>query len=465
MRSRPLAPLDAEASRCLDAILDSASWLHRRKHSVELLEPERVRNTTSVDFSPPKPPILRAGTVAPLFFLRKAPGSYFLFDLRDAAGHAKSLPSRTENASWSARVLREFAFRILGPEFFANKDQRREVTSELRYIAHAESEPAIGRLLSDWIVTPASPQPAHVHDVQLTERVSEGWRGELAQYEDFWALLTALADSSVCVITIDSDQERQVVKLAYDSLLAVVPRSRWQRLERSVAVPSGLRALRTHLVVPWVRARTFHFELHAPAGMRVVGSTGSKQLPVTRRTRSSKKPTVARRTRPVHGRHDHLYDDDARQGTRFVGAVWYRANAAALGIPALIAASIVTGVCVAIAVQAPWVHSHPQAAISAILLTVPGTVVALLSRPTHAVTVRLLTGVRIALSTVALVAYIGAGRLALSTRASPASTSTIEWWFWILAGVSGLATLGLLVVKCASWYESWNTPRRAAGVA
>lgn len=442
---------DAGARRCLDLVINHDEWIIRRKHRVEIIEIERYHQRISIDFRVPATGMDEDDDddrLLPLFFLRKADGDLFNFDLRSHAGDALSLPTRRTNGEWSALVAVELAYQVLGPVHFALNEFA--IENELRYIAMSGKASARGILLNYW------PRTVGVGPLRC-----EDWRAALMRDPRFRWLVSALADSSIVAVRIPRDSPRRtIVKLSFDTQFSSL--SRWQdrakRQLRESAIALGLSSYRISVVVPWANASSFHCEFSAPPGMRIVASRLDPSLDGSRSSSS----LVNSRFSPVNKHHDHVHDSHASTRRGALLDCWLRVNAGALGVPAIALALLVLGLAVGGALASDWLSRNPATDVGSILVALLGVAATLLTRPDHPVTVRLLVGARLCLTLVAVAAFAMASRLAFATNDHPASSESLCGWFSSAAVAAAIGSAGLLAIKLSSIVESSTVSRRTS---
>lgn len=446
-------PLDGPAHECLEALLAPAPTIARHKQRAELLDVDLLRYHLSFDFKASHESLDPA--FIPLTFLPKSPGTLFDFDFRNASGEAIHLPPFRENTRWSARLLRELAFQILGPDAFQRR--RLVITSYLQFVAYATHDAAEGAIRRYCLESVGSGRGSRIPLHKRTDRVTRGWRGVLLRDDRFWWLLTQCAASCVVVLRLDgvpaSDTHQQILKLSYTAQLAGPPRSaRWQR---SVAIfrRLGFRSFRTTIVPPWTRAATYHLEFHMPVGLHIVASRLGLWQSSSARSRS----------KPVNARYEHLYFADTGRLEPMIADVWTRPRAASLGAPAICVAILATALIGIGFGLAEWMNDHGSGAIASGLLAVPGFVAAYFSRPTHPIVANLTTGARAALMVVALTTYLAALRAAfVAMPPSDEQVENLQMWFGVLAICAGAATAILLAIRVSALVSRMKTVKRTS---
>lgn len=419
------ASLASQAKSCLALLAADADWIVRRKHRVELLEPTLFRHHLSLDFELPAnaAEIGRGRRLVPVTFMRKSPGDFFRFDLRDEVNRCLPFPTRTENGTLSAATLQLLARNIVGPGEF-----KRGLAEEIRYIAHASKSDALSLVINEWMT---QPKPRWGRRQRLV-RVRQGVRGTLAQNPDFWWLLRALAHSSIVALPIEgSVGDRRLIKLSFDEVVPDLTSGSARHpisLLRAASYGTGYRGFQTSFVIPWSTARSFHFEVHAPPGLEVIeaGLNG-------------REPEV-----PANRAHIHLYAPfEAKKAARNrvrTPYVQFRLRGTALSATAVFAAAGITALM--------WLCSHEASRLegtglgpsASVLLLFPALIASYLARPEHPLTAQLMRLARGVLFGVGLLTIFGAARLAIITTEHPATADDLRSYFMVLALVGGAGT-------------------------
>jgi hypothetical protein len=425
--------LASQARSCLDLLAADADWAIRRKHRVDLLEPTLFRHQLSLDFELPAAAAeLSPGVrLVPIALMRKAPGDFFRFDLRDEVDRSLPFPTRIENGTLSAAALLLLAQKVVGSSAVTDG-----LAEELSYIAHAPKSNALSLIVNEWM---QEPQPRRGHPKRLV-RTQEGFRGKLAKDPNFWWLVRALAHSSIVALPVEGTVgDRRLIKLSFDEVVpdfssgSIRHPTSWLR---ALGNRSGYRGYKVSFVVPWSTARSFHFELHSPAGLEVIeaGFQG-------------REPQI-----PENRAHVHLYapfeSKHAERNRVRVPYVQFRLRGTALSVTAVAAATGITALM--------WLCSHEASHLSgsglgpgaSVLMLFPALIASYLARPEHPVTARLMNLSRGVLFGMGILAIFAAARFAIATDDHPASADGLRSYFTILGwvGVAGTALLALNLI-------------------
>lgn len=406
----------------------------RRKHRLDFLEPALFRHHLSFDFIVPDdaPHDDMNRHYVPLTFLTKAPGSLFRFDLRDAMGVALPLPTRNENAQLSAAVLQHLGAKLLT----AGGEKLTGIQAQhLRFIAHAERRDALGIIVNDWMTRTGNRRKLRL------QKPSEDWKGTLAKNDDFWWLLRALASSSIVMVPVPAQRgDRVLIKFSYDELTTDFTQGdgfrRFSHL-RALTFMAGFRSYLTTVLVSWASAQSFHFEAHAPQGLAIIDAGLS-----------------ARPALPLSQRHVHLYDGNATKSRILIPHVRLRLDGTAIGAMAALSALAITALLWLAWHFAKHLAGTELNAAPSVLLLVPGLIASYLARPTHPITARMVTLVRVALVIVAVTAFAAAARLSVVSKEHPLSYEELRGYFWVLFLIATGGTFVLMLNRIAVWGAS-----------
>jgi hypothetical protein len=420
--------MESVAAFCCDALFyGDTSWVFRRKEAVEILSENIIRHRQSVDFAPADLPSAGSEQDArhyvPMTLLRKEPGSFSRFDFIDESGRSLPLPTRAENAQVSAETLVDAARRVLGRPVGVG------IVAELRLIAEAEKELALDVYTNVYL----TPSGVLTNDADASERAA------LMANEDFRWLLRTLAYSSILVAEVPAaGAARRILRLCYDEEVPDVTRFR-KKFARVGAwgYRLGWRGYMGQYLSPCIGAQSYHFELHAPPGVRLLeaGMTGTG--------------LIARNPRRVH-----LYEEHAMRSRTVVAWAQFKIYGPGFVEAAALTAALVTASLIVCAIEAPRLASTNTSAPS-LLLLFPGLVASYFARPVHALVTRPLNLARWALMGSAGLAYLAAGRLALISTVHPVHASGLRNFFTWLAALSVLPTVAL--------FASWLLPFRLHG--
>jgi hypothetical protein len=378
---------------CADLLCHGPDWIARRKGAVELLNERTLRHHMSVDFAVPTNllPALqsawggRSVTLAPLLLLKKAPASFTNFDLCDESGQALPLPTRSENGMVSAAVLIAAAERVL-----------------------AGQGASLPRALREVLITIAISDPKHatrmLHEAGWTEDgtpISPSAR-RLGLDSDFSWLVQTLATSSVVVIPLgDTSNARKIVKLAYDEEIEDFTGPHRRRLLRT-----GWDGYSLVIEMPFVGARSFHFESHVPDGIEIIKAG----LFVSTAT-AIEGETLTGPTRRVH-----LYLRQALDKRTAIAVLRLRAARGGFVAASFMAAWFVAVVLVFCCAFGNRIAENPTAA-PALLLSLPGLIAAYVSRPgAHPFTARILRLARWFVIASGFLAYAAAAWVVVNSK-------------------------------------------------
>jgi hypothetical protein len=419
------ASLAVQARSCLGLLAADADWIIRRKHRVELLEPTLFRHHLSLDFELPAAAaeVDRGARLVPLTLMRKSPGAFFRFDLRDEVNRSLPFPTRTENGTLSAATLQLLARSIVGPDEF-----KRGLAEEIRYIAHASKSDALSLIVNEWMRQPKSKWGRR----QRLIRVEQGVRGKLAQNPNFWWLLRALAHSSIVALPVEgSIGDRRLIKLSFDEVVPDLTSGSIRHpisLFRALSYRTGYRGFQTSFVIPWSTARSFHFEVHSPSGLEVIEAG-----------LSGREPEI-----PTNRAHIHLYAPfEAKKAERNrvrTPYVQFRLRGTALSPTAVVAAGGITALMWLCAYEASRLEGTGLGPSTSVLLLFPALIASYLARPEHPLTARLMRLARGVLFGMGLLTIFGAARLAIITKEHPATADELRSYFTILAWIGGAGT-------------------------
>jgi hypothetical protein len=436
-----------------ELLLGEMAWLHRRRESLSILDDTMLHRQVSIDFTLPDdfgerdwPSVGRGHSddapifAAPLLLLQKLPADLMNFDLRDESGRSLPLMSREDNAAISAQTLAHMA-RQLAP-ILTGSDLPPTLDREMNRIARASAGAAAVHLRRFAEPLPEDGYPnlrqALLDDDQL------GW----------W--IRALAHSSIVMAFFPpTEDRRRVIKLSYNEPVAPVSRL------RMLAVQFGVAPWDLWVENAFIGSANYHLEAQAPPGLRVHHGA---LLDVESGEVLDREGMFVRRV--------HLYAPDAHERRTALSWISLRANyQGLLGTSVSVAAFVVTGVVVVW--QSPHrIAGNPTAAPS-LLLLLPGLVASVVGRPDpHALTTRVLAGVRRLLLAAGFGAFAAAAIVALSPKVGK-TTSREEvadyldqWLRWPAYAVILCAAPILLAVvfNLPLTHRLWRLLRRVVNV-
>lgn len=414
---------------CADLLEDTASWVHRRKETVSILDESALERQLSVDFSlcscPRAEDWLKLTAeifgetleAAPLFFLEKRPAWLMGFDLEDESGRSLPLMTSGDNGVLSAAMLEQIAKVYLEKR---NQVLSATVAGMLRSLAggsRAEAERWLRRF----------EQPLDSDTPNDREAMAALWSDDDMR----WWLLT-MADASVVLVIYErSPAPRRVLKLGYEEPIGVQPK---------LQARFGWAPFKTWIVSPFIEGETYHLEVRAPRGMRLTRAA----LADDEHDDPVKDDELTRRA--------HLYVDDADEAGGATADLWLRVSGQGFLGGATLSAFLVVVALVACIHWSEKIAENPSGA-PALLLLIPALIASYVGRPgQHPLTTHLLAIPRWALVLGAGgAAYYAAIRLALAgdspekAAAIADRAAAIDSWLWPALGVSGLAFLILLI--------------------
>jgi hypothetical protein len=413
------AGLDAAAATCALLLCHGADWVYRRKEAITVVDERTLHRRMSVDFSIsdrlPKG-AAEGEFLVPLFLLEKGRAQSTRFDLRDDAGKSLTLTSRHDNAIVSTAVLHAAAEKIVGEQRINDA-----LWNGLATIAQADPGDAVDKLKELELDAEGDPGPGPLR--------------ELALNADFRWLAEKLATSSILLVPVRGEAgERKIIKLTFDQDiddLIGAPRRR--------VLSAGWTGYSLVVDLPFVGARTYHFEVHVPPGVEVTRA----RLLVSSRDRFGR--AVLRGPR----RDMHLYVPDAADQRTGAAVLDMRLGRAGFATGALVASAVVALVLTLCVLLAETIAKGPTST-PALLLALPGLIATYVLRvEDQTITSRLLTWARAVLFVSGLAAYGAALRIGLDpgSETDPLTGAELREWWTPLAAAALLAFLGLLVTR------------------
>jgi hypothetical protein len=428
----PLEPINAPllGRTAFELLLLNASWVHRRKETVAILDATWFRRQISIDYELPadlvphrRGPSEELLFAVPITLMRKSPPGYVDFDMNDQSGSAMSLMTRAQNAAVSLEALRwaaaRAAFGGIGTPLESDIDDL------LRHIA--EDDPISASLA--------------FNDLQGRAAAKDPISERLLGDDHFMWLAFAFAEHSVVMVEVGAgDGRRRMVKLAYNE----------RNLNRSAAIQDqetdrgtrgGLQPYPVFIDSPFIAAGTYHFELVPPVGLEVVDTSireygyldargaAASRRPYMRRQADPAQETLASLVRS--GTRTHLYLSDAELTDRAEVVVLLRAQREGFLSTAAWLGTAIAVLLVFFLVTLGPVIDH-QGVVPSILLLTPGFAAAVVGRSgEHKLTVRMLNLVRRALLVSAACVFVSAVGLALSRTGDGHEPTTLLWLVWI----------------------------------
>jgi hypothetical protein len=417
------------AAASVPLLLGPKQWIHRRVHSVTLVDETRLEHRISLDFTVPEEDLdqLSAGgdqVVVPLAFVRKGPMRHF--DLRDESGAA--LPTLTVNQNHPIALQ---TMELLGKVALTEAGIR------------AAPDPLV---LRDVVAVALDNPPRSVSALQRVLR-GVGSAGDRHQREKMSgspklrAIATDLCSQFVLYVVVRAKPgERRIVKFRYEDALA--PRRAgglWRRM--LTALTEWLGFTGTQLTIPVTgmgTATSFHFEIEMPAGAIVERAA----------LLSSATPgeTIATDTTTVRA---HLMAHDQRRG--MIGAADLRIRAR----PPLLLVSWVVSLVTAALLWGGWFlqtnNVRPSAEpATALLVALPGLYLAyIVGAPAHRLVQRLSGGLRQRMILSTFCSLLAAGTLTFEPPASWPGHLRVEAWLGLAIVAVAIALLSTLPLVMA----------------
>ena len=209
------------------------------------------------------------------------------------------------------------------------------------------------------------------------------------------------------------------------------------RSEQRLGTRLGWAAYRVVVDVSLIEARSFHFEAIAPPGLKITEA----RLSDNEQDEPVREEGFLRRV--------HLYRPGAEGAGAGTAVLWLTVSGPGFIGGAWIASLLTLGALGACAIWAENIAANPTSA-PALLLILPGLIASYIARPDqHALTTRLLSGARRLLMFSAFLAYLAAGRVALSGGTPKtldeveARADSLETWLTWLAAFAFLSSAAL----------------------
>jgi hypothetical protein len=403
------------------AALRDTGWMIRRKDFVRFGSESLLRRSHSFDFEVPHGVWSEEGGRAiakvPLGFWWKAPGKYTNIDFEDEEGTSLSLSTSEEDEWLTLQVLLRFATEILSRDPTALTWKTAQDISMI-----VGGDPVWARAeVKDWRAAAIEPPCCQLDGAESSPIASEIDRGVLAQEEEFLALLEISAMASVFTVPLtESKLKRRVIKLRYEESCSGrrgtdtfnVPASakaRWAERRRRLLLASGLASYEVDLANAFVRARRYHFEGDAPAGLRYTNVRYKTALRPQLRRAEDTDPRV------------HLMDSNVADDTYFsvrgdlvVSDDWLTL--------ALICTVAALAVLIGILDNVYSLDPTASQSVIALAVLVPSVATSIVWRRVHWLVTRLQGGLRMAFGFIGLLLFY----LALRIAESPTAVSVKE---------------------------------------
>jgi hypothetical protein len=418
-------------------LLRDLSWIERRKETVVILDDTALQRQISVDFSlrGGREPVLEKDAslgnlyYAPVFALPKSPSNLMAFDLTDESGAALHLISRQDNGRISGAALESMAQETLVAK---QLNLPADLAAELQRLATGDA--ASGKQIAR----------------QLCEGPVGAWQKELSVLRDderFLWWLETLAHSSIVVVLFRSPRpRRKLIKMRFEEPI---------QAEQPILARFGWAPYRVGIESSLIGARSYHFEVQAPPGLRIAEAALSDD--------SGAEPVAERGAL----RRVHLYREDASAAGAGTAVLWLTVSGLGFVSGAVLAAVLGFSALLACLLAAPRIATNPTSA-PALLLALPALIASYVARSDqHALTTRLLAFARWLLLFTAFFAYVAAGKVALSgsTPSNPkeiaARTDSLRIWLWPLTVLAFLSAAGLAVtwLRARSDFTPWRNSR------
>ena len=450
-------------------LVDQAAWVYRRVESIEHFDRYNVRRKVSIDLEIPTIDPAAASEIrtfpVPLATLEKRPLNNLDVKVGDVS---VSVLTTEENSELIASFLFAQAHLILGhqPDPHLQSLFTEVALFQPTSTTHADRMAEALREFTD----------------RLDDRDADhrSLRGNL----DFVNLVQTYGSSFELVALVPAHEgQRTIVKYSYDDIVRLDrealttwkrilaedqrPAGRiraWTRKSRFVRGISvvlqrvGWASTPLHYPLPGVgAARSYHLEVAAPQGLEIHDGLAMawRSVGATRDLQAQSRCGPSRRA--------HLHIRSATQGA--LGRVRVRMRPASAG---WMRAAALSSMAIAAVLLAGWwaghvetLYSDPQTpsrpAIAGLLIALPGVLAAFLVRAgEHALTSRLLLGVRLLLVASAALAYSAAGLLLLSSE-SPEDV-------WSVLALLALG-VGVVITVAAFWppaHTAWHSRKANA---
>ncbi len=402
----PFAPPDRWPLRrdveAFGALLeDSSSWVHRRVESIEIVDERLVRRRVSVDFTPEPPRPAPSGTHVPIALLAKR--ILNRFDFRDESGASVPLATSEQNAAFAAAHMLAIAEEATG-------ERPSERLKELC-----------------WTIARGDPPEAEAAVNEIATRLEPAeTREALRKDERFRSATVTFAASFAVIVEVDDPSRRRVMKFAYDQIIGEGLTWR-QRL--------GLDPVLALLRIPELGdAGSRHIEFLRAEGLEAL-STQLIGVPP--------EGEMFARDGSREGGEAHVTVGRVPRGTRGLAGVSLRASRSGIlvGGPLLAALS-------AVALTAAWfalpdLAGDSSGGAASILLAIPAALGAYLgAREPHPLEAAMLWGARRLVFLSGMLAFIGAGALALDSSVAP-----LRIIIGVVALASWLPVAGLVATR------------------
>jgi hypothetical protein len=385
-------------------LLNEPDWVHRHVETVEVVDELIVRRQVTIDLSLPWQPhakVAHLGDSAvyfmPILPLRKIPAARTI-DMRDEAGDALPLLTRTENAAISAEAM------VCAARTMAGQSLPRPLERRLHRIAADD---------------PSAARRAWEDPLNLSAGVRDRIRSS-GNYRRFLRVVHSAVGSSLLWVGLEGRPgQRRVLKLTYEEEVGL--ETGW--LGR-MAMVLGWTGVKLRLELPHTRdASSYHFQLAAPEQLdvRAIGAQGI----LRDRDGEAIDPNIVI-SRPA----GHYHAREVSAGVLEWMDVVLRVDRRGFVTTAMIASILIASLLTIFSTYSTDVASHEEVS-AAVLLIGPAALTALaVDLRGRGLSARLLSGVRYAVITSASLSALGATTLAGFT---PFGFDHHEMWMLLMS--------------------------------
>jgi hypothetical protein len=478
----PAAPIAEQATRRFRRLVgryateiglllsEEDAWVHRRVEHIEFLSIVRVRRAMSIDFTYPDIPAIRGRATKPAGYIPLLPLALprkrvlDALDVRDEAGRAVPVLTRSENSFIAYELLTRLALEVVGTAGFSTLD------------------PAVGRDLAGITgyegVDAPDPDRALFHFVRAHYRPPTRPSDALAQRRLLWnddvmrPLLWLFFERFLLLVPLDvKPGQRRIIKLAFEDEAEPPPfsgtlltqiRQRIARLGRALLVSFGWARLRIRIGVrALVGAESYHVEMvGVPAPLKIVRAVLG--VSVERYFFTASRYNIATRELDEDRRGDgsHLYasrvrrqmveeemmdpasPDEERVATGYAEVVLLLKPRELLA--PLFLALLTTAVLVGGLVLHARSHRPELDASTAILVLVPGLISAYRIPAEHPLVRRVFRGLLLPVGVCAAASFAAAASLAVDLSTHERVTLW-HWLAWLAAAAT--ASIGIAFLR------------------
>jgi hypothetical protein len=439
------AALDAVGVASIALLLGARRWVHRRVESVTLQNEAIAQRQVTLDFAvPPRVvPGELAPSLVPLAMLQKR--KVRVFHLIDGSGKELPVLTRAARTELGAHGVAAFARGVLAPcESELRADDIDRLVNFVAPLARLPAETAAQIAASFF----ADGEPLEVPDVE-SARLEEMMQ-RLRDDDLFPTIAWNLATHFMLIAPIGARPgSRQRVTFSYEEPLALEPLDRSKKFWRTTG------AFATRVMLPAAAAadaQSYHFEALAPEGLQISRSRFRITTETTEHLRMVRGPSrtlsapntssdssdwselaALELLDTERGRLGltHLYARDVP--VEASGLMWLhlRPLPSTLLPPAVLTSGLVLLALMAAALYGT-VSGSPSSAV-ALLLALPSVLAIYVVRPfENPMTTFVLFGVRSVVTVSGILAFLGAGSVAIGGSATLAVA--LDWAFTLAAG-------------------------------